>query len=74
MRELPDFAVASRFLHFASRADYLATFPHYLPYVGGGPRRGDGQLKSAYYALASRLGRRSLYVMPSLACTLRRRQ
>jgi 2-polyprenyl-3-methyl-5-hydroxy-6-metoxy-1,4-benzoquinol methylase len=72
MRELPDFKVASRFLHYASRADYLSTFPYYLPYVGGGKRHGDGRLKSAYYALAAFLGRRSLFVMPSLACTLRR--
>jgi SAM-dependent methyltransferase len=72
LRELPDFEVASRFLHYASRTDYLSTFPYYLPYVGGGMRYGDGRLKSAYYALAAFLGRRSLYVMPSLACTLRR--
>jgi 2-polyprenyl-3-methyl-5-hydroxy-6-metoxy-1,4-benzoquinol methylase len=73
MRELPEFEVASRFLHYASRADYLSTFPYYLPYGGGGMRHADGHLKSAYYALAAFLGRRSLYVMPSLACTLRRR-
>jgi 2-polyprenyl-3-methyl-5-hydroxy-6-metoxy-1,4-benzoquinol methylase len=72
LRELPDFEVASRFLHYASRRDYLSTFPFYLPYVGGGMRHGDGRLKSAYYALAAFLGRHSLYVMPSLACTLRR--
>lgn len=74
LRDLPEFEVASRFLHFASREDYLATFPIYVPYVGGGVRRGDGRLKSAYYRAAALLGRRSLYVMPSLACTLRRRQ
>jgi SAM-dependent methyltransferase len=73
MRELPDFEIASRFLHYASRADYLSTFPFYLPYVGGGIRHGDGRSKSAYYALATLLGRSSIYVMPSLACTLRRR-
>jgi SAM-dependent methyltransferase len=72
LRELPDFEVASRFLHYASRTDYLSTFPYYLPYVGGGMRHRDGPLKSAYYGLAALLGRRSLYVMPSLACTLRR--
>jgi len=72
LRELPDFRVTSRFLHYSSRRDYLATFPFYLPYVGGGMRRGDGYLKSIYYAAASLLGRYSLYVMPSLACTLRR--
>jgi SAM-dependent methyltransferase len=72
LRELPDFKVTSRFLHYSSRRDYLATFPCYMPYVGGGMRRGDGYLKSIYYAAASLLGRYSLYVMPSLACTLRR--
>jgi len=65
--------VASRFLHYASRRDYIATFPIYVPYVGGGMRRRDGQLKSLYYRAAALLGRRSLYAMPSLACTLRRR-
>ena len=35
-------------------------------------RGGDEYLKSIYYAAASLLGRYSLYVMPSLACTLRR--
>lgn len=74
MRELPDFEVASRFLHNASRTDYLSTFPYYLPYVVGGKmRHGDGPLKSTYYSLVAFLGRHSLYIMPSLACTLRRR-
>jgi hypothetical protein len=72
LRELPDFKVASRFLHYSSRRDYLATFPFYLPYEGGGMRLGDGYPKSIYYAAASLLGRYSLYVRPSLACTLRR--
>jgi hypothetical protein len=35
-RELPDFKVTSRFLHYSSRRDYLATFPFYLPNVCGG--------------------------------------
>ena len=70
--ELPAFRVVSRFLHYASRRHYLATFPFYVPYAGGGVRRRDGRLKSLYYAAASLLGRHSLYVMPSLACTLRR--
>jgi hypothetical protein len=73
LAELPAFRVVSRFLHFASRRDYLATFPIYVPYVGGGLRRRDGRLKSLYYRAASMLGRHSLYAMPSLACTLRRR-
>ena len=73
LAELPAFRVISRFLHFASRRDYLATFPIYVPYVGGGMRRRDGRLKSLYYRAASLLGRHSLYAMPSLACTLRRR-
>ena len=73
LAELPAFRVTSRFLHFASRRDYLATFPIYVPYVGGGMRRRDGRLKSLYYRAASMLGRHSLYAMPSLACTLRRR-
>ena len=73
MRGLPDFEVVSPFLHYASRADYLSTFPFYLPYVGGGMRHSDGRLKSVFYALAALLGRHSIYVMPSLACTLRRR-
>jgi SAM-dependent methyltransferase len=71
--ELAGFEVASRFLHYASRSDYIATFPIYVPYVGGGMRRRDGRLKSLYYRGAALLGRRSLYAMPSLACTLRRR-
>jgi hypothetical protein len=71
--ELPSFEVASRFLHYASRRDYIATFPIYVPYVGGGLRRRDGRFKSLYYRAAALLGRRSLYAMPSLACTLRRR-
>ena len=74
LRELPAFEVASRFLHFASRQEYLATFPIYVPYEGGGFRYADGRLKSAYYRIATLLGRHSLYVMPSLACTLRRRR
>ena len=74
LRALPEFEVASRFLHYASRRDYLATLPIYVPYLRGGLRRGDGRLKSVYYAAAALLGRHSLYVMPSLACTLRRRQ
>ncbi|MFZ0739694.1 MAG: class I SAM-dependent methyltransferase [Candidatus Acidiferrales bacterium] len=73
MQELPEFEVASGFLHYASRADYLATFPYYLPYGSGSIRQRDGRLKSAYYAVTALLGRRSLNVMPSLACTLRRR-
>jgi Methyltransferase domain len=73
LAEIPAFRVVSRFLHFASRRDYLATFPIYVPYVGGGMRRRDGRLKSLYYRAASMLGRHSLYAMPSLACTLRRR-
>jgi ubiquinone/menaquinone biosynthesis C-methylase UbiE len=72
-RDLPEFELASRFLHYASRASYESTFPIYVPYVGGGLRRGDGRLKSMYYELAGRLGRYSVYVMPSLACALRRR-
>ena len=73
LAELPAFRVVSRFLHFASRRDYLATFPIYVPYVGGGLRRRDGRLKSLYYRAVSMLGHHSLYAMPSLACTLRRR-
>jgi SAM-dependent methyltransferase len=72
-RELPEFELASGFLHYASRARYQSTFPIYIPYVRGGLRRGDGRLKSMYYDLASRLGRYSVYAMPSLACALRRR-
>jgi len=73
LAELPAFRVVSRFLHFASHRDYLVTFPIYVPYVGGGMRRRDGRLKSLYYRAVSMLGRHSLYAMPSLACTLRRR-
>jgi len=73
LAELPAFRVVSRFLHFASHRDYLVTFPIYVPYVGGGMRRRDGRLKSLYYRAVSMLGHHSLYAMPSLACTLRRR-
>lgn len=72
--ELTEFEIASRFLHFASHQDYVATFPLYVPYVGGGLRRGDGRLKSTYYKAAALLHKHSIYVMPSLACTLRRRR
>ncbi len=74
LSELPEFEVASHFQHFASRQDYVATFPIYVPYVGGGLRRGDGRLKSTYYRAAALLHHHSIYVMPSLACTLRRRR
>jgi hypothetical protein len=39
LRELPDFKVTSRFLHYSSRRDYLSTFPLYMPYMDGGMRR-----------------------------------
>jgi SAM-dependent methyltransferase len=73
-RQLPDFRRVSRFLHYGSLKKYLATFPCWLPYGEGGdrfqPRVGLG--KHAWYAVASLLGTRSHWVLPSLAGVYRR--
>ena len=74
--ELRDFEVVSGFLHYPSLADYMATYPFYLPYLDGGSREqpGPGRLKLAYYRLAAVLGRHSRYVLPNLAAVYRRRE
>ena len=74
-RELREFDVVSGFLHYRSLADYLATYPFYLPYLDGGSleQTRPGRLKLAYYRLASTLGRHSRYVLPNLAAVYRRR-
>jgi 2-polyprenyl-3-methyl-5-hydroxy-6-metoxy-1,4-benzoquinol methylase len=71
-RELADFEPVSDFLHYRSPDDYFATYPFYLPYIGGGNRRAPGLAKRLYYRFASRLGRNSCYVMPNLAGVYRR--
>jgi ubiquinone/menaquinone biosynthesis C-methylase UbiE len=73
MRALPEFQVESNFLHYARYQDYLDTFPIYLPYNRGERRLKDGRLKTMYYLMASKLGRYSMFLLPSLACTLSRR-
>lgn len=75
-RELGEFDVVSGFLHYRSIADYLATYPFYLPYLDGGSREqsGPGRLKLAWYRLAASLGGRSRYVLPNLAAVYRRRR
>lgn len=58
----------SRFMQFASYADYRRTR------ALRGPRSGlGGRCLDAYLGLAARLGRYSLYALPNLASTFRRR-
>jgi SAM-dependent methyltransferase len=73
---LPGFKRVSDFMHCASRKNYLETFPCYLPYGAGGGRqqKGVGALKGAYYGVAALAGKRSHWVLPTLAGTYRRQR
>lgn len=52
--------------------DFLATFPFKLPYIGRGLVEHPGRLQGLYYRVAARLGGASRFVLPNLACCLRR--
>jgi 2-polyprenyl-3-methyl-5-hydroxy-6-metoxy-1,4-benzoquinol methylase len=71
-RSLRGYRPAAGFLHYAKLADYVATYPFHLPYVGGGYQHAVGPTKLAYYRLAATLGPASRYVMPNLAMVWRR--
>jgi ubiquinone/menaquinone biosynthesis C-methylase UbiE len=63
-----DFKRESRFMQFSSYADYRKTR------ALRGPRSGlGGRCLDAYFGLAARLGRYSMYALPNLASTFRRR-
>jgi SAM-dependent methyltransferase len=72
-RGLAGFEPISGFLHYPSLADYVATYPFYLPYNGGSVQHRVGGAKLAYYRLAELFGRHSSFVMPNLAAVYRRR-
>ena len=61
------FRRVSRFMQFACHADYRE-----LRLAGGRRRSLARRCVNAYFALASLLGRRSVYVLPNLASTFRR--
>jgi hypothetical protein len=63
-----DFKRESRFMQFSSYADYRQTRA-----VRGARSGLGGRCLDAYVALAARLGRYSLYALPNLASTFRRR-
>ncbi len=71
-KNLGGYEVVSGFMHFKQYQDYQDTFPCYLPYVGGGTINRISRVKAAYYQAASLLGRKSDYVMPTLAAVYRR--
>ncbi len=71
-RLMPEYEVVSGFLHYRSLDDFLATFPFHLPYIGRGRVDRVGRLQGLYYRLAARLGGASSFVLPNLACVLRR--
>lgn len=71
-RLMPEYRVVSGFLHYRSLDDFLQTFPFKLPYIGRGMVRQPGRLQGLYYRLAARLGGVSTFVLPNLACVLRR--
>ena len=72
-RHLQDFRPVSGFLHYSTLADYVATYPFHLPYVGGGEQTRVGRAKHAYYRFAAQLGAASRFVMPNLAMVWQRR-
>lgn len=72
-RLLPEYRVASAFLHYPSIGDYLATLPRYLPYNGGTEVGRPGIAQRTYYRLAATLGGRSRHVLPNIAAVYRRR-
>lgn len=71
-RLMPDYRVVSGFLHYRSLNDFLATFPFKLPYIGRGMVDRPGRLQGLYYRLVATLGSASRFVLPNLACVLRR--
>lgn len=68
-RALTGFRRVSRFLHHRSLRRYLESYPCHLPYGPGADRyvAGPGTGKRLYYGAVSCLGRRSCWLMPSLA-------
>jgi SAM-dependent methyltransferase len=71
-RLLTGFQPVSGFLHYRSLADYVATYPFHLPYIGGGYQTRVGTAKLAFYKLAAQLGPQSRYVLPNLASVWQR--
>jgi SAM-dependent methyltransferase len=72
-RALVDFELASRLLGFRSLREYLATYPHYLPYLGAGYVRQLSTWKMCFYAAVHALaGCRAFDVMPSLTGVFKR--
>jgi len=71
-KSLGEFSVVSNFLHYASYLNFKNTFPFYLPY--GIPEQVNslGKKKALYYELAAKLGSKSRFVLPSLACVYKR--
>lgn len=72
MKLMPDYEVVSKFLHYRSINNFLNTFPLHLPYIGRGRVDHIGRLQELYYRLAAKLGSRSMFVLPNLACVLKR--
>ena len=75
MRGLAGFRLVSEFLGFASFAEFLESYPHYLPYMGPGVAgvRDLGTAKRAFYRLVySAFQRKSFYILPSLTGIFRR--
>jgi ubiquinone/menaquinone biosynthesis C-methylase UbiE len=73
-RCLPEFRIVSSFLHYRSLDDFRATFPIYLPYVGGGMRHRPNPAILAYYRVAALFGRCSIHILPSIAGVFERRE
>ncbi|WGF88814.1 class I SAM-dependent methyltransferase [Marinivivus vitaminiproducens] len=71
-RLMPAYRTVSGFLHYRSLDDFLGTFPFHLPYIHRGRVEKVGRLQGLYYGLAAKLGPASSYVMPNLACVLKR--
>jgi SAM-dependent methyltransferase len=73
-RQLPGFRRVSRVLHYTSVEKCLATYPCWLPYGEVADRflPGVGWGKRTWYRIASLLGTRSHWILPSLAGVYRR--
>lgn len=69
----PEFKPVSKWLHYASYQKFKDTFPFYKPYGRGSYVTKIGFKKKLYYDLVSRLGIYSHWVLPSLACVLKRK-
>lgn len=75
VRGLHGFRLVSRFLGFASFAEYVHFFPHYLPYMGSGRERDLPRVQRWFYAAVHAIfGRASFYVLPSLTGIFERRE